>query len=233
MEDITENTVATTDIEGQSSGDVRERDGDGDDKGFQENADKSSHKKPRSEKQIASARRLVELQKERRARGEKVGRQKRPVVADRKSDDYLTRRYDTELLWEFDQLRRDELKKERLGKALDHHFSAFKNELREDLRNEMNTNIRQAFEGPLRSFFNYQEEEDEEENVPEKVPVEEPELPKQEVQDRQSQEPEREQPESGDKPAKPKFANYFSAGASRGKTENTESQRTNRRSFWN
>lgn len=203
------------------TGESESNDG-GDNKRFNENSDNGSHKKPRTEKQIAAAKKLVELQKERLARGEPAGRRKGAIgkkTAEKIQDsgsEYLNKRYDTELLYEFDRLRRDEDKKKRLGEALNHHFSAFKDELRTEIRDEMNNNIQRAFEGPLNNFFKIEDEEEE-------SPVEE-----------------REEESIAQKPKEvvkdaTRFQSFFPVHSSKSREagESAQSQGNYRRSFWN
>lgn len=239
MATTTEN-VGETDVQIQETAEEfkpseRESDDRGDNKRLNEDANDGGHKKkPRSEKQIAAAKKLVELQKERMARGEPAGRRKGAVgkknldkiqySGENNTQDYFTKRYDTELLYEFDRLRRDEDKKKRLGEALNHHFSAFKDELRSEIRDEMNSNIQKAFEGPLNNFFRI---DDETEESPE--PEEEPE--------KTSEKESKKENKVEDKAPKneTKFGSFFPVHRSQSSStgESSKSERSNRRSFWN
>jgi hypothetical protein len=177
---------------------------------------KSSQKavKHRSPKQIEAAENLVRVQKERRDAGLPIGRKKKQTAGQTSipHETNFNNRYDTELLWEFDQARRDDAKKERLEKALSQHFTSFEDKMNSKIIN----NIKDMFEGPLNKYFSIVEE-DEKESDEEAPP------PKK-----------RQREEESEDRGRSSYSSFFPVHRQEKSTSSRqESQRKDPKSFWN
>lgn len=172
----------------------------------------SKPKKQRSEKQIAATQRMLDAQKMKREQGLPVGR--KPKQRPTEYSD-MDRKYNTELLYEFEKSRKDEAKKKRTADAFEAEFTKFEQKMNEKIVNQ----LQNLFEEPLKKYFSVSDDEDEEE--------------KPRVSKKSRSEPSTESTESTESTKKTTYGSFFPLSRdTRTAAAGAESQRKNRRSFY-